>query len=181
MKASINLDTGLLIESQSYADDATLISNAASAGFNNVEIRIVSQQELDLLIAARTPLSSKINNAITKTYTDVDSIYSFAIGNRSEEYKQAEAAALAYQAAGYIGSVSEYISSWATSNAPMTNAQSADAIIARAVALRSAMVAMRTQRFVSQAAMRAATTNAELNSALSTWNTFVATTKAALT
>lgn len=118
--------------------------------------------------------------AIAKTYVDVDALYAAAVGNRAEEYRQAEAAALAYQAAGYSGAVSEYVSSWAASNPPMTNAQSADIIIARATALRSAMAAARTQRFASQAAMRAAATRAELDTAVATWNAFVAATRTAL-
>lgn len=136
------------------------------------------------LSAGNTPLPADlqplITSAISATYADVDALYAAAVGNRAEEYRQAEAAALAYQAAGYSGAVSEYVSSWAASNPPMTNAQSADIIIARATALRSAMAAARTQRFVSQAAMRAATTRAELDTAVAAWDAFVAATKAAL-
>lgn len=54
MKVSINKDTGLMIESQSdSAQDETLLNNALSYGFQNVEIKIVSEVEHDALIAAR--------------------------------------------------------------------------------------------------------------------------------
>lgn len=164
-----------------YSGDGITACRENAGMFESRLISAIPAEELTNALPADIPeLVQARDHAIAKTYSDVDYIYNLAIGNRAEEYKQAEAAALAYQAAGYTGAVSEYISSWATSNSPMTNAQSADAIISRASALRSAMVAMRTQRFVSQAAMRAATTNAQLTSALSTWNTFIATTKAAL-
>lgn len=183
MRVTIDTSTGLMHEAVGDSEpDYALIETAVAGGIlpANVEIRTVTQAELDVLIAARIPLSQHVASAIVKTYSDVDALYAVAVGNRAEEYRQAETAALAYQAAGYAGAVSEYISSWATTNPPMTNAQSADAIIARAAALRSAMVSVRTQRFVSQAAMRAATTHAELDMAIATWNTFVAATKAAL-
>lgn len=134
-------------------------------------------------VASQPPIptvADLVTRTIAKTYADVDALYATAVGNRAEEYRQAEAAALAYQAAGYSGAVSEYVSSWAASNPPMTNAQSADVIIARAAALRSAMAAVRTQRFVSQAAMRAATTRAELDTAVAAWDAFVAATRTAL-
>lgn len=148
---------------------------------------VTDQRYVDWLAAGNTPmpapqpeLSELVLAAINRTYADVDSLYSVAVGNRAEEYRQAEAAALAYQAAGYSGAVSEYISSWASTNPPMTNAQSADVIIARASALRSAILDARTQRFVSQAAMRAATTRAELDTAVAAWDAFVTAARTAL-
>jgi hypothetical protein len=55
MKVSIQTSTGLLIESQSNATGQTLIENAAAIGIasSDVEIRIVTDAELNLLIAAR--------------------------------------------------------------------------------------------------------------------------------
>lgn len=53
MKVSINLDTGLMIESQSHARDETLLANAAMCGFTNVAIRVVTQDEHVALIATR--------------------------------------------------------------------------------------------------------------------------------
>lgn len=183
MKAAINLDTGLLIASSSNSDDATMLENAAAAGFVNVEVRVVTNAEHDALVAARdlahTTLADRRSSAIAKTYADVDEVYTIAIGNRAEEYKQAEADARAYAAAGYTGTPTAYVSGWATAKG-LTNQQSADAIIARADALTAAKLSLRNQRFVSQAAMSAATTRSELDAAVATWDAYVAATKAAL-
>lgn len=164
----INLDTGYIV------------SDAVAATLPNVELRSVTNDEFEALLLACIPLNDRIVYAVAKTYHDVDTLYSVAVGNRAEEYRQAEAAALAYQAAGYAGAVSEYVSAWAAANPPMTNAQAADVIIARASTLRSAMMSARSQRFASQAAMRAANTAVELDAAVAVWDAFVATTKAAL-
>lgn len=122
---------------------------------------------------------SVVSDAIAKTYSDVDAIYAMAIGNRAEEYKQAEADARAYAAAGYTGTPTAYVSGWAAAKG-LTSQQSADAIIARADALVAAKLSLRNQRFTSQAAMSAATTRAELDTAVAAWNAFVAATKVAL-
>lgn len=53
MKVSIDLNTGLLIESQSNGTYEVLLVNAENAGFTNVEIRDVTAVELNTLIAAR--------------------------------------------------------------------------------------------------------------------------------
>jgi hypothetical protein len=54
MKASINTQTGLMIESQSdSANDDVLRSNAAALGIFNMEIRVVTDAEHEALIAKR--------------------------------------------------------------------------------------------------------------------------------
>tara|TARA_R110000822_G_scaffold301108_4_gene424841 strand:+ start:11211 stop:11813 length:603 start_codon:yes stop_codon:yes gene_type:complete len=121
--------------------------------------------------------------AIAKTYIDVDAVYQDAIGNRVSEYSEAEAVALAYQAAGYTGDVSEFISAFALSNPTgieQTNEWAANAIIAQAEAMRTAQLAMRTTRFDKQKLMREATTEAELTTAVSEWNSFITATRTAL-
>lgn len=118
-------------------------------------------------------------SAIAKTYSDVDAIYDLAIGNRAEEYKQAEVDARAFKAAGYTGTPSAYVSGWAAVKG-LTNTQSADAIIARADALTAAKLSLRNQRFTSQASINAATTSIEVDTAIAAWDVFIAATKAAL-
>lgn len=53
MRASIDLSTGLMIESQSHGTYETMMANAANAGYANVEVREVTDDELRALIAAR--------------------------------------------------------------------------------------------------------------------------------
>lgn len=119
------------------------------------------------------------DSAISKTYTDVDAVYAGAVGNRAPEYQQAEQAALAYQAAGYTGAASPYVADYAAA-AGITNRQSADIIIARAAGLRAAAQSMRSQRFVSQKAMRDATTQAGLDVAIAAWAAFIAQVRTSL-
>lgn len=126
-----------------------------------------------------TTLAELRNEAIAATYEDVDAIYALAIGNRGEEYKQAEVDARAFKSAGYSGTVSPYVAGWAAVKG-LTNQQSADAIIARADALAAAKLSMRNQRFTSQAAMQNAADQAQLDAAVAEWRAFTASIKTAL-
>lgn len=152
---------------------------ATSAG--NIPFTPEEEVAEDARIAAITAaaLPNAKSAAIAKTYADVDAIYDIAIGNRAEEYKQAEADARAYMAAGYTGTPTTYVSGWATAKG-LTNTQSADAIIARADALMAAKLSLRNQRFTSQASINAATTLIEIDTAIAAWDVFIAATKAAL-
>lgn len=146
----------------------------------------LTQGEVDTLTQpepSRPSLADCKTSAIAGTYADVDGLYALAIGNRGAEYQKAEAQARAYAAAGYTGTPSEYITAYAVSNATgevQTNQWSADAIIARADALDAAQVALRSQRFASQAAIRAAADYAALDAAVAEWSAFVQTIRAAL-
>lgn len=125
-------------------------------------------------------LADRINAAVARCYPDIDAIYADAVGNRTEEYRDAESDARSFKAAGYVGTVSDYVHDFALHNptgTAQTDQWAADQIIARADAFASAKLSMRSQRFASQAAMRAAATNADLDSAVSAWNSFIATTR----
>lgn len=125
-------------------------------------------------------LSDLIAAAVAKCYPDIDAVYADAVGNRTEEYKDAESDARAFKAAGYTGIVSDYVHDFALHNptgTAQTDQWAADQIIARADAFNSAKLSMRSQRFASQAAMRAAATADDLNTAVSAWNNFIATTR----
>lgn len=138
---------------------------------------------VELLPPVVHQLQPQIDAAIAKTYQDVDAIYTAAVGNRTDEYQEAEKAARAYVAAGYTGPVSQYVSDFALSNptgVAQSNAWSADQIIARADAFHAAKLSMRSKRFSSQAGMRAATTMEELNAAVTNWSGFVVSLRAGL-
>lgn len=137
----------------------------------------ITQTQAD---AIRSPTLAQLqSSAISKTYSDVDAVYFAAVGNREEEYKDAEVVARAFKAAGHIGTVSLYISHWAAVKG-FTNQQATDAIIAKADSLAAAKLALRNTRFDSQAAMTAATTQAQLDAAVASWNAFIASTKTSL-
>jgi hypothetical protein len=121
--------------------------------------------------------------AIDKAFTDVDRVTRAAIGDRVEEYRQAEEEARAYRLAEYTGEVSLDISSYAEHNstgAKQTNRWAADGIIARADAFRQAQTTMRAGRFEYQAKMRDARTAADLDKVLAAWNAFIAGVRRAL-
>jgi hypothetical protein len=121
--------------------------------------------------------------AISSTYGDVDAVTAAAVGNRVEEYRDAESAARAFVEAGYVGDVDEYVTSYARYNPTglqQTNAWAADQIIARADAFRVAQRGMRTQRFASQAAMRQAETPEALAAAVKAWGHFIVGMRTAL-
>lgn len=123
-----------------------------------------------------TDITAAVAAAIAKTYVDVDTIYDLAVGRRTTEYSNAEAAAVAYKAAGFTGPVSDYISGHAASNPTgqvQTNAWAAQQIIERADAFRWAELQMRNVRFARQAAMRAAASDEELAVAVGAWDGFI--------
>jgi hypothetical protein len=146
---------------------------------------LASAEWTPAVVAAVAPvlptLGDSKESAIAKTYADVDDLYAYAVGNREQEYLRAEVEARAYKATGYTGTVSPYTSGWGAAQTPaMTGQQSADAIIAKADALAAAKLALRNTRFTSQAAMRAATTQSELDAEVAAWDAFCATVKAGL-
>lgn len=128
-------------------------------------------------------LADRAVAAVARCYPDIDAVYDDAVGNRTEEYKDAESDARAFKAAGYAGTASDYVHDFALHNptgSVQTDQWAADQIIARADAFASAKLSMRSQRFASQAAMRAAATDADLAAAVSAWDSFIATTRANL-
>lgn len=139
----------------------------------------MTAEEVEVHLHPVIPLNLAVENSVEKTYADVDAIYAAAIGNRKTEYEEAEQAALAFQAAGYTGTASPYVADYAAT-AGITDQQSADLIIARANGLRAAVLSMRSTRFTSQSAMRAATTQAELDAAVAAWGVFIAQVRTSL-
>lgn len=148
-----------------------------------VEVWVVSEMTAPEIAARDAALRAKADAAIAATYLDVDAVYVAAIGQRQSEYTDAETAARAYAAAGYAGTPSAYVTGFAANNPTgiaQTNRWSADQIIARADAFVTAKLAMRNTRFLRQADMRAATTEAALSTAIANWNGFIAALRAQL-
>ncbi|MGZ9027386.1 MAG: hypothetical protein ACXW2U_08950 [Telluria sp.] len=128
-------------------------------------------------------LTSEIALALEQTYRDVDAVYDAAVGKREPEYRDAEAAARAFVAAGYEGDADEDVSEFALHNptrVEQTNQWAANQIIARADAFRNAQKLMRSTRFARQADMRAAVTVDQLAGAVASWDEFIAGVRAQL-
>ncbi len=122
---------------------------------------------------ATTNLAALIASSVQRIDAEVDAIYAAALGNRGPEYTDAEAAAVAYQAAGYTGTVPEDVQSWATPKG-WTAAEAADDILAEAVKLRTAKSVIRRARLLRKEQVRAATTSAEVAAPMLAWAGFVA-------
>lgn len=141
---------------------------------------LVVDKTAEDLAAEAAALQLQTAAAIAATYRDVDAVYSDAIGQRGPEYADAETDARAFIAGGEL---TAYVSDFAQDN-PTGQAQSnqwaAENIIARADAFRSAKLAMRSARFARQTEMRAATTTAALQLAISSWEGFIAGVRAQL-
>lgn len=141
---------------------------------------------LELLLPAVQPsadLALLKASAIEKTYADVDAVILAAVGNRAEEYKDAEAAARAFLASGDGSSVDVTVSSYALYNPTgqvQSNEWAAEQIIQRADAFRAAQKAMRAERFARQAQMRAVAAPAELAVVVEGWEAFIAAVRADL-
>ncbi len=121
--------------------------------------------------------------ALEKPYADIDAIVRDAVGGRTKEYEKAEAEARAFAASGYAEPAPRSVAKFAAKNPtmqPQSNTWAAQQVIGRANALAAAQDDMRDQRFESQWNMRAATTLAELDVAVATWNTFIAQLRAQL-
>jgi hypothetical protein len=121
--------------------------------------------------------------ALARTYADVDAVTRAAVGDRAEEYRDAEVAARAFVASGYEGDVDESVSSYAQYNPTgqgQSNTWAAEQIIARADAFRAAQKTMRSRRFASQSEIRLADTPEALEAAVEAWSEFIAGIRAAL-
>lgn len=123
------------------------------------------------------PFDQLLSAAIDQTYADIDSIYLRAVGARTVEYQEAEAAARAYLAADVKPSpASIFITSHALSN-PTKQVQSEEwacqRIIERADAFKWAVSNMRDARAHHQGQMRAAETIDTLETAKGNWRDYI--------
>lgn len=162
----VDITSGSVIDYQPPQASADHVWNTATKRWEHIE-----------------PLASLQAKSINKPYADIDAVVRDAVGNRTEEYKAAEADARAYRAAGYAGAVPPSVDCFAQHNPTgivQTGQWAADDIIMRADAFAVAKLAMRQMRFSSQSAMRSATTSAELDAAVAGWTSFIAQIRAQL-
>jgi hypothetical protein len=122
-------------------------------------------------------LAQNQSDAIAKIDSDVDAIYQKKIGNRQSEYSLAESDANSYKTAAYPASpVPASVQAWATAKG-WTPKQAADDIILTASNWRTAQADIRTNRLAKKEVVRAATTQAAIDTAMAAWATFVSTTR----
>lgn len=104
---------------------------------------------------------------------DVDALYAAVVGNRAEEYTEAERQAQAFADGGYAGAAPPMVASWATAKG-WTGRQAADDILQQAAAWRGAQEQIRAQRLLRKEQARGAATVAELQTVSAQWSGFVA-------
>ena len=93
----------------------------------------VTQAQPELVAERRQALVESIDNACAAVYTRV--------GRFAEEYKEREAQALAYKAAGYTGAVPRQVAAFSTP-AGVTPTYATDLILSQAAQLRGALSAL---------------------------------------
>ncbi|GLS13604.1 hypothetical protein [Hydrogenophaga electricum] len=104
-----------------------------------------------------------------------DAIVRAVIGDRAEEYRQAEAEATAWHASGHADSAPPSVAVWASVSGMDEVAACAD-ILAQAATWRAALLQIRTARLTAKAAIRAG----DDATAWADWAAFVGTISAAL-
>jgi hypothetical protein len=118
-------------------------------------------------------LNAEIATFILRIDADADALIRTTIGERASQYAGAEGESLAYQAAGYTGTVPPKVQAWATAK-NQTAAWAANSQIAAAATWRSAENALYATRLLLKEAARAATGAAELDTIKIQWATFMA-------
>ena len=118
--------------------------------------------------AAAAALTASIAAQVARIDADVDAIYAAVVGNRSDEYNDANADATAYKAAGYSGAVPAGVQSWADAK-QWTPTQAADDILAAAARLTALRDMIRAQRLAKKEQARAATDAAGVAAASAAW------------
>jgi hypothetical protein len=110
---------------------------------------------------------------------EVDKIYQDAVGNRVTEYQLARDQALAYQSAGYTGTVPVTVQHWADLNS-QTVTWAANNILAQATAWAGAQLAIRDHRLTAKAQARVAVDQTTLDTVMAGWEGFVTYIRGAL-
>lgn len=110
---------------------------------------------------------------------EVDAVIAAVIGQRAQEYLEAERQALAYIAADYVGDVPAYVAADAEANNQSAR-WSADRIVATASAWHGAQLSLRTARLASKERVSSSCSHAEVHAALQAWVLVMATIKSNL-
>lgn len=117
------------------------------------------------LIAAKSAFMIQID-------TEADALIRAVIGERASQYEGAERESLAYQAAGYTGTVPPKVQAWATAK-NQTATWAADSQIATAAVWRNAENALYAKRLLLKETVRVAVDVAELDTIKADWAGFM--------
>lgn len=118
-------------------------------------------------------LNAEIAAFVLRIDTDADALIREVIGERASQYAGAEREALAYQAAGYIGTVPPKVQAWATAK-NQTATWAADSQIAAAANWRNAENALYATRLLLKESGRNAIDAESLDVIKTQWAEFIA-------
>jgi len=144
------------------------------------ELVPMTDEEVAQFRSPQVPLSKRIESALQQIDRDTDRIYTETVGARVEEYRQAEADALAFKEAGYAGDVPPFVADHLAAKEGWTAQQAADDILATAAAWRGAQAQIRANRLQCKELARKAADPAGVEAALQQWAGFVAAIRTAL-
>jgi len=122
------------------------------------------------------PMPQQIAETLLHIDADVDQIYAALLGNREPEYVLAEKEALAFQAAGYTGTVPPSVQAWATAKS-QTATWAADDILSAAASWRQAQIAIRATRLLCKEGAKNSADVAALLTVKAQWASFLAVIK----
>ncbi|WP_394780590.1 hypothetical protein [Undibacterium sp.] len=115
---------------------------------------------------------------IKQVDADVDQVFQEVIGNRTTEYNTAYSDALAYQTAGFTGTVPQSVQDWADIM-QQTAQWAALNVLGTANAWNGAQAAMRKNRLATKQAARTAAGIEDVELAKLAWDTFLVATRKA--
>lgn len=154
---------------------------------DGIEVPLTEIEIAEYLQREHEFIASKFATAkaatLVKINTDDNKIYADVIGNKTTEYLDAAIEAKAYKAAGYPSEVGggdyELVKSWAKAKR-WTLTQATDDILAQELAWKGAAKLIRDYRLQAKEDVKRATTIAEIETAMATWNAFVVNVRAQL-
>lgn len=185
MKLLVNAPTGFqevieVNESGSYFDESRVLWDERDDGelppitlggmFRSGDSLVFDQAQKDSYDAAS--LVKQKAFFISKIDADADALIRAVIGERASEYEMAEKEATDYKLAGYAGTVTSSVQSWATAKG-WTAMQAADDILAAATGWRSAQAALRAARLLRKEQARVAVDAAALGAVQAQWDGFM--------
>lgn len=172
----VYLDSGTVVWDErvdgSLPDNTIVGAMVKQGNLLTVDSTMQAAYNAAILIGNKSVFIQSIDN-------DCDSIINAVIGRRETEYITAEAQARAYVAAGYTGTVPDYVQNWATVK-KQTAQWAADDIVNTSNMWRSSQETARFNRLQHKEDARNAATQTDLDAVITSWNTFVSTLKSNL-
>lgn len=116
-------------------------------------------------------LAALKSNAVVAIDREVDAIYAAALGNRGQEYTDAESQARSFAATGFVEPAPHPVDAWAKAKG-WDSKRAAEDIIDAAEQLRAAMHSIRAARLLQKELIKSASELAQVRQSMSVWAQF---------